>query len=168
MTIIISIDKDVGVPGSAPRTSPWAPYADQLRKMDAGDSFFVAKATRRDLTGLVNYARNLGITLEAHEVDEDEIFVTAGVRVWCMTDMPPRAYNKPVVAPTPFEEKIAGISKSEEPVAEVNSETPQRVSRYWRMADGHCLKVKRTLVKMDDAVMITADEYETWLEDQEL
>ena len=85
-SITISVDKDLPLPDGNPRAHSFAPLAGPLRNLAVGDSFFMARATLNDVAGLVRFGDRLGIKLKAFEVDDDEIYLLPGVRIWRVGD----------------------------------------------------------------------------------
>lgn len=175
--IVISIDKGVPLPSGAPRTSPWSPFTDKLRDMQPGDSFFIGRATRNDLAGMVRYADRLGVKLIAHEVEDDEVFLLPGVRVWRVDGAPAETPAATPVGMTIVETAVPhGNSESASTPAKaapgrrqggvtVSASDVTIASSYWRKADGSCIQFKEphTPDTVDPGCTpITGDEYSAW------
>lgn len=57
--------------------------ANKLKALPVNGSFFIPGATQDTVLPLRRIAHKLGITIEAHTVSSDEIYIgVAGVRVW--------------------------------------------------------------------------------------
>lgn len=85
-SIVIAIDKDIPLPDGNPRAHSFAVLGPQLRNLAVGDSFFMGRATLNDVAGLLRFAERLGIKLKAFEVDDDEVYLLPGVRIWRVSD----------------------------------------------------------------------------------
>lgn len=75
----------------------------KLKAMAVGDSFFVEGAERKDMRSVINLGKKIGVFLDARRVEQDEIYQTAGVRVWRVNeaDLPRRGKGAAAPAPTP-------------------------------------------------------------------
>ena len=93
---VLTIDAGIPLPEGAKRGSMHGQYRDKLLAMKIGDSFFFENKTREDLRGLVRYAKGLEVHLMARDTDEDEVYLTPGVRTWRVDqeDLPGRKPNK--------------------------------------------------------------------------
>ena len=96
--VVITVDKDVprkpakrkrGVDMNDPRVK-------QLKALELDDSFFLADKTRKDVRHLVDLGKKIGVFLIVREVEQDEIYQTAGVRFWRVKEQEmPRYKAKP-------------------------------------------------------------------------
>lgn len=59
-----------------------AEYEKKLRALAPGASFFVPDATQDGMSRLRKVAKAIGVTIEIHEVEVDEIYQMPGVRVF--------------------------------------------------------------------------------------
>lgn len=111
-SIIIAVDKDLPLPNGNPRAHSFAPLAPQLRALAVGDSFFMARATLTDVAGIQRFGERLGLKLKAFEVDDDEIYLLPGVRIWRVGDEPTAPMENitsPVETRTAAERKRLGL-----------------------------------------------------------
>jgi hypothetical protein len=83
------IKADDGVPLKRPARSPGRPrstrlqgYVNKVATMRVGQSFFVEGVKRAHLEFLRKPCVTAGVNLTIREVELDEIYQTAGVRVW--------------------------------------------------------------------------------------
>lgn len=78
---VITLDHDVPIPDGTQRGT-YVQAKERLISMQKGDSFFRENESRADVSGLVRYAKRIGVHLMARETDEDELFGVPGVRLW--------------------------------------------------------------------------------------
>lgn len=53
-----------------------------LAAIPAGGSFFLEGFTKSDVQRVRNVAHSMGIKVSARRVDQDDVYLAAGVRVW--------------------------------------------------------------------------------------
>lgn len=112
-SIVISVDKDIPLPNGNPRAHSFAVLGPQLRNLAVGDSFFMGRATLNDVAGLIRFADRLGIKLKAFEVDDDEVYLLPGVRIWRVSDdatNPAQGSGSVTERRTPAEQERLGLS----------------------------------------------------------
>lgn len=76
---VLTIEKDVPIPGE---DTIYKGHEKTLKQMLPGESFFIPGADVTHLGGLLAYADSIEVPLTAVYVLQDEIYLTAGVRVW--------------------------------------------------------------------------------------
>lgn len=68
--------------GNGPRSPVLRKYVEQFANFKPGQSFFVEGVTRKDVEFLRRPFVDAGLGLTMREVEQDEIYGVAGVRVW--------------------------------------------------------------------------------------
>lgn len=112
-SIVIAVDKDIQLPNGNPRAHSFAVLGPQLRNLAVGDSFFMGRATLNDVAGMLRFADRLGIKLKAFEVDDDEVYLLPGVRIWRVSDdasNPPNGSGPVSEHRSPAEQAKLGLS----------------------------------------------------------
>lgn len=107
---VITIDKGVFLPETNNNAKLYAQNRDSLIAMAVGDSFFIDGGTRNDVAGLIRYAKRHLVHLQAIEVESDEVYATAGVRVGRVEqeDLPGR---KPTTIAPPEDNRTYWINR---------------------------------------------------------
>ncbi|HEP8763936.1 TPA: hypothetical protein VDU53_003507 [Pseudomonas aeruginosa] len=83
-TAVIIVEQDVEQPGTRRKRGVDMndPKVKTLLSMRVGDSFFLADVTKKDVRPLLDLGKKVNVPLIARDVDLDEIYQKAGVRVW--------------------------------------------------------------------------------------
>lgn len=83
--LVITVDKDVPQKRSRGTRGIDLQNDDRVVKLKAlaiGDSFFLDGVERKDTRSIVNLGKKVGVYLHPRYVEEDEIYHTAGTRIW--------------------------------------------------------------------------------------
>lgn len=81
LNVPITIDPQTPLPTDDKPKGIYHVFLPSLQAMKIGDSFFREGETAEEVRGLMRYAKRNGIHLKAADLDEDDIYFTAGVRV---------------------------------------------------------------------------------------
>ena len=85
--IVIVPEDDVPAPETTRRRkADIALYAQALKRLEIGHTFFIAGYSHKETKFLYRIAQQVGIKLTAKEVKCDEVYQCAGIRFWRVED----------------------------------------------------------------------------------
>lgn len=159
--LVITVDKEVS------RTKPKRrrgvnmddPRVKQLQALELEDSFFLEGKTRKDARALVDLGKKIGVFLIVREVEQDEIYQTAGVRFWRVKEQEMPRYK---AKPGGTSEQIE--SSTEESKMDDQGRWICDEVTYWHHAESACVGVCQPGEPFPDDGLVEPIDHATYLQ----
>ncbi|MBG4400741.1 hypothetical protein I4940_07985 [Pseudomonas aeruginosa] len=128
-TAVIIVEQDVEQPGTRRKRGVDMndPKVKTLLSMGVGDSFFLADVTKKDVRPLLDLGKKVNVPLIARDVDLDEIYQKAGVRVWRIDESEVRT------------RRTKAQIEAEKQTLTVDKNTHSDPVRYWHHPESECV-----------------------------
>ncbi|HFH4186268.1 TPA: hypothetical protein ACGJ4G_002271 [Pseudomonas aeruginosa] len=128
-TAVIIVEQDVEQPGTRRKRGVDMndPKVKTLLSMRVGDSFFLADVTKKDVRPLLDLGKKVNVPLIARDVELDEIYQKAGVRVWRIDESEVRT------------RRTKAQIEAEKQTLTVDKRTQLDSVRYWHHPESSCV-----------------------------